>query len=286
LTRLISAEIELKIALSPQRLHVIADSGQIEQIIMNLVTNARDAMNGSGLLAIRTGIAEMTEEIVDTQGYGAVGCYAVLSVSDTGSGIDDSTKAKIFEPFFTTKEVGKGTGLGLAIVYGIVQQHEGYLDIDSQPDLGTTFNIYLPLQDKQVIRSGAAVERVLPFVGTETVLVAEDAPEVRRLTAELLTRNGYQVIEAVDGQDALDRFADKSDQIDLVIMDVVMPKMNGKDAYAEMAKIKPRVKVLFTSGYTPDDVKRKGVAFGSENFLPKPSTPQMLLKKVRELLAG
>jgi signal transduction histidine kinase/CheY-like chemotaxis protein len=286
LARLISAEIELRIDLNREPLQVVADPGQIDQILMNLVTNARDAMGGTGVLTISTSVAEMTEESVQAQGYGSVGTYAILSVSDTGSGMDETTRAKIFEPFFTTKEVGKGTGLGLAIVYGIVQQHKAHLDIKSQPDLGTTFNIYFPLQRKQETSAAAVEESAPSYAGTETVLVAEDAPEVRRLTAELLTRNGYQVIEATDGQDALEKFFENAGEVDLVILDVVMPKMNGKETYSEMAKVKPRTKVLFTSGYTPDDVKEKGVAFDAQNFLPKPSAPHELLTRVRELLAA
>jgi signal transduction histidine kinase/uncharacterized protein YigA (DUF484 family) len=286
LGRLISAEIELKIDLNREPLRMVADPGQIDQILMNLVTNARDAMNGAGILTISTSAAEMTEEAVQAQGYGAVGSYAVLSVSDTGTGMDEPTRAKIFEPFFTTKEVGKGTGLGLAIVYGIVQQHGGYLGIKSQPGIGTTFDIYFPLRHKEKAGFVAAEDNSFSYGGTETVLVAEDAPEVRKLTAELLARNGYQVIEATDGRDALEKFFENSGEVDLVIMDVVMPKMNGKEAYSEIAKIKPRTKVLFTSGYTPDDVKQKGVAFDSKNFLPKPSAPHVLLKRVRELLAA
>jgi signal transduction histidine kinase len=286
LRRLISAEIELEISLSEQRLQVVADAGQIDQVMMNLVTNARDAMGGTGVLTIRTSSVEMCEDFVKTHGFGTVGCYAMISVSDTGTGIDHATNAHIFEPFFTTKEVGKGTGLGLAIVYGIVKQHDGYLDIESEPGTGTTFNIYLPLLQKEVITSRPAQVLEVSYEGTETVLVAEDAPEVRRLTTEVLEQNGYHVIEATDGQDALQKFSENRDNVDLVIMDVVMPKMNGKEAFSEIVKISPSMKVLFTSGYTHDDANQKGVTFGSENFLTKPSSPQALLKKVREVLTA
>ena len=286
LCRLISAEVELRITLSEERLGVVADSGQIEQVLMNLVTNARDAMSDAGLLTISTGSFEMCEHFVKAHGYGAVGTYALLSVSDTGMGMDDATLAHIFEPFFTTKEVGKGTGLGLAIVYGIVKQHDGYLEIHSKPGAGTTFNVYLPLKDRKSEPCAKAEALEACYDGTETVLVAEDAVEVRKLTINVLEQSGYRVIEATDGEDAVRKYSDHKDAVDLIIMDVIMPKMNGKDAYSEITKINPCMKVLFTSGYTPDDVLKKGLTFSKENFLSKPSTPQALLKKVREVLAA
>ncbi|GFO56071.1 histidine kinase [Geomonas sp. Red276] len=286
LRRLITAEIELDIDLSRQRLQIMADPGQIEQVLMNLVANARDAISGSGRLSISTSVVELTPELVRKRGVGKAGSYAMLSVADTGAGMDAATKARIFEPFFTTKEVGKGTGLGMAIVYGIVQQHEGFIDVTSEPGVGTIFDVYLPILGKDVGRTVADVVDTGCYAGSETVLVAEDAPEVRRLTSEVLSSNGYRVIEAVDGEDAVNRFLEHRESVDLVIMDVVMPKMNGKDAYAAIARKNPRTKVLFTSGYTPDDVARKGVTFAKGNFLPKPSTPQELLKKVREVLAA
>ena len=286
LGRLITAEIDMRILINEQHLLVMADSGQIDQVIMNLVTNARDAMEGAGVLTITTGSMVMCDDFLRSRGYGTLGPYAVLSVCDTGSGMDEATQAHILEPFYTTKEVGKGTGLGLAIVYGIVKQHDGYLEIDSEPGAGTTFNIFLPLL------RGIAIPTPPPkvvepcFTGTGTVLVAEDAAEVRRLTVMVLQENGYKVIEATDGLEALESFLEHRDDIDLVIMDVVMPNMNGKDACTEILKINPRMKVLFTSGYTPDDIKRKGLTFGKHNFLAKPSTPQALLKKVREMLGS
>jgi len=286
LCRLISAEIELKMNLSVQRLGVVADTGQIEQVLMNLVTNARDAMSGAGVLTISTTQMEMCENFVKAHGYGSVAPYALLSVSDTGMGMDDATMAHIFEPFFTTKEVGKGTGLGLAIVYGIVKQHDGYLEIHSEPGAGTTFNVYLPLQEKKAAPAASVEKMHVCFDGTETVLVAEDAVEVRKLTISVLEQSGYHVIEATDGEDAVRKYAENKDTVDLIIMDVVMPKMNGRDAYSEITKINPKMKVLFTSGYTPDDVVKKGLTFSKENFLSKPSTPQALLMKVREVLAA
>jgi signal transduction histidine kinase len=285
LRRLISEEIELVLRYAGEPLPVIADAGQIDQIIMNLATNARDAMEHSGTLTIETGSREVTADFVANYGCSQPGRYARLSVSDTGKGMDEATRARIFEPFFTTKEVGKGTGLGLAIVYGIVKQHDGFLDIESTPGGGTSFSIYLPLPGTDAVPEQPDEKPVASHRGAGTVLVVEDAPEVRRLTRQVLESSGYRVVEAEDGADALEKFRAHQDEIQLVIMDVVMPKMNGKEAFAQIASMRPGTKVLFTSGYTPHDVNRKGVHFGRDNFLGKPCRPQVLLKMVAELLA-
>jgi signal transduction histidine kinase len=285
LRRLISEEIELVLAYCKEPLSVVADAGQIEQIIVNLATNARDAMDQVGVLTIETGCQEVAADCVADYGSAAPGRYARLTVGDTGKGMDEATRAHIFEPFFTTKEVGKGTGLGLAIVYGIVKQHNGFIEIQSAPGQGTRFQIYLPLPDQAASPEQPAAPTQLLGRGSGTVLVVEDAPEVRKLTREVLESHGYQVIEAVDGEDALEKFVQYQDQVDLIIMDVVMPKLNGKEAYARIAELRPGTRVLFTSGYTPDDVNRKGVHFGKDNFLAKPASPRELLGKVAELLA-
>jgi signal transduction histidine kinase len=284
LRRLISAEIELKFALDRRPLVVMADPGQIDQILLNLTTNARDAMEDAGVLTIETSLAEPDAQLAEKLQVPAGGRYARLAVRDSGKGMDEATRAHIFEPFFTTKEPGKGTGLGLAIVYGIVKQHHGTIQIVSAPGNGTSFDIYLPLHEgvAPVVAAPAAVEH--SFAGTETILVVEDAAEVRKLTSEVLEQQGYRVIEAVDGRDGLAKFMAHQEEIKLVIMDVVMPKMNGKEAFAAIAEVKPDLKVLFTSGYTPDDVSRKGVQFDRRNFLPKPAPPLTLLRMVRELL--
>ena len=198
--------------------------------------------------------------------------------------MDEATKAHIFEPFFTTKEVGKGTGLGLAIVYGIVKQHNGFIGIESAPGKGTRFSIFLPLAELPSCPDPQAALAPVPHRGTGTVLVVEDAPEVRRLTRQVLESHGYQVIEAVDGADALEKFRAHQGVVKLVIMDVVMPRLNGKEAFAEISRIRPDTKVLFTSGYTPNDVNRKGILFGKDNFIAKPCLPQTLLKMVGDLL--
>ena len=285
LRRLISEEIELRISLDERRLVVMTDSGQIDQIIMNLATNARDAMNNTGTLTIETSMAEVGPEFIQSIGRGAAGPHAKLVVRDTGKGMDEATLAHVFEPFFTTKEVGKGTGLGLAIVYGIVKQHGGFIDIQSVPGAGTSFHIYLPLFQKVAVPVQRAVDGEVFYTGWETILVVEDSPEVRKLTGEVLQQHGYRVIEAVDGQDGLEKFLAHQDEIKMVIMDVVMPKMNGKEAFAAIVQTNPDLKVLFTSGYTPEDVDKKGIRFEKDNFIAKPAAPQTMLRMVRELLS-
>ena len=284
LCRLISEEIDLVLRYAGEPLPIVADAGQIDQIIMNLATNARDAMDQSGILTIETSSVQVAADYVPGYGYGAAGRYARLAVSDTGKGMDEATKAHIFEPFFTTKEVGRGTGLGLAIVYGIVKQHNGFIDIETALGKGTTFKIHFPLPQQDAQSKPLAEAKQLTPRGTGTVLVVEDAPEVRRLTREVLESHGYRVIEAVDGEDAVQKFLQHQDAVKLVIMDVVMPRLNGKEAFERIARIRPGTKVLFTSGYTPDDVNRKGVHFGRDNFIAKPSQPQTLLRMVADLM--
>ncbi|GFO59722.1 histidine kinase [Geomonas silvestris] len=284
LRRLISEEIELVLSYSDQPLPIVADAGQIDQILMNLATNARDAMEHCGVLTIKTGLTELGPNPGPGFGGAPEGSYATLTISDTGKGMDATTTARIFEPFYTTKEVGKGTGLGLAIVYGIVQQHSGFIDIASAPGQGTSFSIYLPIPAERPEAAHPLSTQPLPLRGSGTVLVVEDAPEVRLLTCQVLEGQGYQVIEAVDGEDALEKFRAHRDTIQLVIMDVVMPKLNGKEAYTEISQLKPGIKVLFTSGYTPDDVNRKGVRFDHDNFIAKPCSPEALLRMVADLM--
>ncbi|GFO68876.1 histidine kinase [Geomonas limicola] len=284
LRRLISEEIELVLRYADQPLPIVADAGQIDQILMNLATNARDAMEHCGVLTITTGRTELGPSPGPGFGDAPAGSYATLTISDTGKGMDATTRARIFEPFYTTKEVGKGTGLGLAIVYGIVQQHSGFIDIASEPGQGTTFSIHLPIPAETLQSAAPVLTATSATRGSGTVLVVEDAPEVRLLTCQVLEGQGYQVIEAVDGEDALEKFRAHRDRIQLVIMDVVMPKLNGKEAYTEIAQLKAGIKVLFTSGYTPDDVNRKGVRFGHDNFIAKPCSPEALLKMVADLM--
>lgn len=284
LSRLISEDIELKTILSDEKLTVFADSAQIEQVLMNLATNARDAMPDGGMLSIETQKIELDAEFVKIHGYGKSGLYALISVSDTGIGMDEKTREKIFEPFFTTKEVGKGTGLGLSIVYGIVKQHDGYINVYSEINRGATVRIYLPLTKAEVMEIKKREEVLMQEGGTETILLAEDDEDVRNISVSALKEFGYKVIEAVDGEDAVNKFIKNKDEIRLVLLDVVMPKKNGREAYEEMKKIAPEIKALFVSGYTEDVIHRKKIIDEGLNFLSKPMSPTKLLRLVREIL--
>jgi PAS domain S-box-containing protein len=287
LIRVIGEDVELKTILAHGNLIVMADAGQIEQVLMNLAANARSAMPDGGTLGIGTEALQLGDEFTKAHGYGTPGLYALVSVTDTGHGMDEKTKERIFEPFFTTREVGKGTGLGLAMVYGIIKQHEGYITAHSEQGKGTTFKIYLPL----IQAESDVTEPLIPATatsglptGSETILLAEDDSEVRKITRNILEGSGYRVIEAVDGEDAVNKFLLEKDDIQLLVFDVIMPKKSGKEAYEEVKKIAPGVKALFTSGYTADTIHRKGVLEEGINFIPKPVAPDVLLKKMREVL--
>jgi PAS domain S-box-containing protein len=284
LTRLIGEDIELKMDLEDRELIILADTGQVEQVLMNLATNARDAMSaGGGTLTIKTEHVELDQDFINNHGYGSLGRYALLTVADTGVGMNGLTQARIFEPFFTTKEMGKGTGLGLSMVYGIVKQHEGYITVYSEPGMGTTFEIYLPLVEpsKREIESMKPAEALR---GTETVLVAEDDETVRTFAMTLLTESGYTVIGVPDGEQALAKFKENEDRVSLLIFDVIMPKMNGKDAFEEIRKFRPDMKVLFMSGYAADIFEKKNIPEQGLNLVLKPIAPTEFLKKVRETL--
>ena len=261
----------------------MADPGQIEQILMNLATNARDAMPKGGLLTIRTETADIDHKFMTEHSFGQEGKYALISFTDTGMGIDRETREKIFEPFFTTKEAGKGTGLGLSMVYGIIKQHEGYINVYSEPGKGTTFRIYLPLIEAKV--EEIKPEGIQPVeTGTETMLLAEDETEVREFTKHLLEENGYQVIEAIDGQDAINKFKVNKNEIQFVLLDVIMPNKSGKDVYDEIKQIRPDIKVLFMSGYPADIIQKHDILEKRFAYIEKPASPTKLLRKIREVL--
>ena len=285
LVRIIGEDIQLKTILYETQLKVHADIGQIEQVLINLSTNARDAMKKGGLLTLETGF--QTVEAADVHEFGRAepGRYAVVAVSDTGCGMDKETCKKIFEPFFTTKEVGKGTGLGMAIVYGIIKQHNGFINVYSEPGQGTTFRIYLPIYD---VVQAEHEEKTMPVLppqgGTETILLAEDDAAVRNLVVSVLTKFGYRVIEAVDGQDVVDKFSEYGDVVSMILMDMIMPKKNGKEAYDEIVTRNPTVKVLYSSGYTADFIQDRGVSEEGMELIMKPVQPMELLRKVREVL--
>ena len=284
LSRIIGEDIELRTALADKDLIVSADSGQMEQVLMNLATNARDAMPEGGLLTIETALMELDEKYIKTHAYGEPGEYAVISVTDTGAGMDEETRKRIFEPFFTTKEVGKGTGLGLAMVYGMIKQHKGYINVYSESGKGTTFKIYLPVVKSAVETEKLSIERTSIIGGVETILLAEDDSAVRKLTKTVLEEYGYTVIEAEDGEEALNKFAGNEDSVRLLLLDVVMPKKNGNEVYAEIRKTHPAMKALFMSGYTANVIHKKGILDKDLHFISKPASPVELLRMVRKVL--
>jgi hypothetical protein len=262
---------------------VLADSGQIEQVLVNLATNARDAMPDGGILSIRTERLSVNGPV-----SGALlpqGIYLVLTISDTGSGIDEDTRQRIFEPFFTTKEPGKGTGLGLSIVHGIVKQHNGEITVCSGQENGTTFNIYLKHHDIKASELEICAD-IFPVGGMETILIAEDDPAVRSYYKSALEGFGYTVIEAVNGDDAVVKYLENCGNIHLVILDVIMPKKTGKDAYEDIKKIRRDVPVIFLSGYSDEILNKKGITGEGLPFLTKPVAPHLLLTKIREVLSN
>ncbi len=283
LSRIIGEDVELKTTLAPGEVIILADRGQIEQILMNLATNARDAMPSGGTLSIETSRAAVDTELIGIHEAIPSGRYALLSVSDTGEGLDEMTKKRMFDPFFTTKEVNKGTGLGLSIIYGIVKQHEGYISVDSGLGKGTTFRIYLPLcrPVNKVNRSeGVPASKG----GAETILYAEDDETIREIMEEVLTTAGYTVIVAHDGEDAIHKFIENKDDICLLVLDVIMPKKSGKEAFDAIKQMRSNIKALFISGYTADMIQKRGVMEEGVDFLYKPVAPKDLLHKVRDLL--
>ncbi len=285
LARIIGEDIQLRTDVTDQDLVVVADTGQVEQILMNLATNARDAMQSGGLLTVKTEPFEIGQDFLKRHGFGRQGNYALVTVSDTGIGMDAGTRSRIFEPYFTTKETGKGTGLGLSMVYGIVKQHRGYIIVESEPGRGTIFKIYLPRVQSRTQEDGAA-KRVTALTGTGTILLAEDDDLVRNLVTTVLTEFGYSVISSSDGEQAIEKFADNKDQIDLLVFDMIMPKKNGIQAYEEIRKIQPGIKALFMSGYLGDTVKNGGKNDLILNIVEKPISQMDLLVRIREAMTG
>lgn len=285
LRRIIGEDIELKTILSDKELIAMVDSSQIQQVIMNIATNARDAMPDGGELIIETGIVQMDEEYIKMHGYGERGMYALLSITDTGIGMDEITMKRVFEPFFTTKEIGGGTGLGLSIVYGIIKQHGGFINVYSEPGRGTTFKIYLPFIKSEFEEAGT-IKEIAPYPagGTEMVLIAEDDEAVRKLIRDVLERFGYKVIAAEDGEDAIEKFRENKEEIRLLLLDLIMPRKSGKNVYEEIKEIKPDIKAIFLSGYTADILFKRGILDEGLDFIHKPFSPREILRKVREVL--
>ena len=284
LVRVIGEDIAFKTMLSGGTMPVLADAHQIDQVLMNLATNARDAMPKGGVFTIKTEQVQLDKELTSSLELEMPGKYALISVSDTGEGINEETRQRIFEPFFTTKEVGKGTGLGLSVVYGIVKQHDGSIMVYSEPGLGTTFRIYLPIKETNAAEDQAPVVEEQPVGGTETILLAEDDKTVREMTWLLLQNFGYTVITAVDGEDAVRTFTENKDKIHLLLFDLIMPKKNGKDAYDEIRKMRSDIKVIFASGYDPDLVRQRALLEQNVPVVYKPVPTTALLKKIRIVL--
>jgi len=250
---------------------------------MNMVTNARDALPVGGRLTITTSLVKVDEADAAVDESARPGDYALITVSDTGQGMDAETRSRIFEPFFTTKEIGEGTGLGLAISYGIIKQHNGYVKVYSEPDEGTVFRIYLPLSAEVTADhkpGGAAAVKG----GGETILVAEDDPGLRILSRRMLESFGYKVITAADGEVALAKFLENREHINLVMLDMIMPKKNGKEVSEAIRRLCPKMKILFASGYTMEIIANKDLLKGDFNFIPKPYRSKDLLRQVREIL--
>lgn len=288
LRRLIGEDIALEAVSAPSLGHVKADRSQIEQVVMNLAINARDAMPKGGRLTIEASNVEIGADVPHTPTVVSPGKYVMLAVTDNGCGMKEDVRAHIFEPFFTTKEKGKGTGLGLATVYGIVKQSGGYIWVYSEPDVGTTFKIYLPRIDEEEAMSAASADAAAATFprGSEVVLLVEDEKGVRELTREYLETSGYTVLEAIDGHSALDAARMHNGPIHVLITDVVMPGLSGRDLGEEIAKLRPSIKVLYMSGYTDQSAFRNGILDKGSELLQKPFGMSTLASKVREVLAG
>lgn len=280
LQRLLGEDIELVVTLDPAAGHVRADLAQLEQVVLNLAANARDAMPHGGQLTLRTGQAILDDAFVRAHPGARADVHAVLEVRDTGVGMDATTRERLFEPFFTTKSLGRGSGLGLATVHGIVVQSDGTITVESEPGQGTAFTIYLPRVDDEV-----ALAPESPPAAAATILLVEDEETVRALGREILERAGYQVLEAADGVEALARADEHPGPIDAVVTDVVMPRCGGRELAERLARLRPGTRILYVSGYTEDDVLRRGVLASETAFLHKPFTSAALVESVRRILA-
>jgi CheY-like chemotaxis protein len=265
---------------------ILADSGQIHQILMNLAVNARDAMPAGGKLIIETANMELDDGEITRQLGAKPGRYVLLAVTDCGMGMDQETLGHIFEPFFTTKGKGQGTGLGLSTVYGIVRQSEGWIRVSSMPGEGTTFRIYFPRYDSPAQSGESAKIGEADLGGSETILVVEDQEEVRRLAVRMLKSYGYEVLVAACGADAIELAVHYPGSLHLMMTDVVMPGMTGKELAERQKALRPQMKVLYTSGYTDDVIARRGVLEEGTFYISKPYSPKALAEKVRAVLAS
>jgi two-component system, cell cycle sensor histidine kinase and response regulator CckA len=284
LHRVIGEDIELQAMLEPEVGSLKADPGHIEQVIMNLVVNARDAMPQGGKLTIETTNIYLTEEYTKHHLAVTPGPHVMLAICDTGIGMDEQTQKRIFDPFFTTKEAGKGTGLGLATVYGIVKQSGGNIWVYSEVGRGTTFKVYLPRVDESAKEYNAVAKVEESSRGTETILLVEDEELVRNLAREVLESYNYQVLEAAKGGTALLLCEHHEEPISLLLTDIVLPEMSGHLLAERLSQLRPEMKVLYMSGYTDNAIVHHGVLDEGTNFIQKPFTPTALVKKVREVL--
>jgi CheY-like chemotaxis protein len=282
LQRLIGEDIKLVTRMQPALGQIKADAGQIEQVVLNLVVNARDALPQGGMITIESRNATLDETYATKHFSIPAGDYVMLTVSDNGIGMDAQTQEKIFDPFFTTKDVGKGTGLGLSTVYGIIKQSNGNIWVYSEVGKGTTFKVYLPRVDEVAPDQSVSVPGLMP--GSETILLVEDEQLVRELTEEMLQECGYLVMTASDGEAGLLLSQQFAGRIDLMITDVVMPRMSGRELAEQVAILRPETRVLFMSGYTDDSIVRHGILEEDVAFLQKPFSPELLAAKARELL--
>lgn len=283
LSRLLGEDLEFRFKPCAEELPVVADPVQIEQVLMNLATNARDAMPGGGTFSVSTALLRMDEAFVAMHGFGSPGDYAVITVADTGTGMHPDTRQRIFEPFFTTKEVGRGTGLGLSVVYGILQRHDGYVKVYSDMGTGTTFQVYLPLA-----RCWEKSLESAPYKnsagGLETILVAEDNRELLDVIQLTLNAWGYTVIATQNGEEAIAKFCEAPKNIDLLLLDIIMPKKSGIDVLDATRNLRPDIKVLFMSGYPADFIKDRGLMKSQYAYVSKPVSPNALLRSIREVL--
>ncbi len=284
LSRIMGEHIDVRTDLSTSPLFILADKGQLEQVLMNLATNSRDVMPEGGSFVISTEMVDLDDSCAEFGEYVQPGKYVSISVTDTGCGMDEETRQKIFEPFFTTKEAGRGTGLGLAIVYGIIKQHKGFIEVISSRARGTTFRLLLPMVDERSEIRECSTRGKMAEGGSETILLAEDNDAVRELIKDVLEKSGYRVIQSMDGEDALTRFNENPEAVDLALLDVVMPKKSGVKVVDEMQRARPDIKVLFMSGYVDDVEARREISEKGLSFLKKPLSLEELLCRIREVL--